>query len=120
MKKLFNSNPKYLYVGNEEAYKGFLYSELSSPYKEGEEWKLDGEQPAIFMMSRERHEQIDSRQKSFVKVDFGSLSDLDNVSILGEDNEEISDLDSFKDGLGGIIWEGSLSERDKQFKKLGK
>lgn len=107
MKKLFNSHPKYLYVGPDKSLNGLFFSELSNPYKEGEEWKSGDEEPMVYMMTRERHEQTDSRQSLLPKVDFGALVDLDYA--------EIEDI-----GVGGYIWSGTKEQRDKQFKKLGK
>ena len=107
MKKLFNSHPKYLYTGPDKQYNGLFYSELTSPYKEGEEWKSGEDEPMVYMMSRERHEQTDSRQSSLPTVSFGALSEMDSVEI--EDHP-----------IGALSWAGTLKERDEQFKKLGK
>lgn len=107
MKRLFNSHPKYLYVGPDKHLNGLFFSELSNPYKEGEEWKSGDDELMIHMMTRERHEQTESRQSLLPKVDFGALSDLNHAKI-----EDI--------GVGGFVWMGTTKERDEQFKKLGK
>lgn len=107
MKKLFNSYTKYLYVGPDKHLNGLFFSELTNPYKEGDEWKSGDEERMVYMMTRERHEQMESRQNLLPKVDFGALSDLDYA--------EIEDI-----GVGGFIWSGTEAERNKQFKKLGK
>src|SRR6478736_5018430 len=104
--KLFNGKTKWLYVGPEKEFNGLFYSELEAPYKEGEEWKSGDDEPLVYMMTRERHEQIESRQPALVEVNLGSLEDIEDVTI-GEE------------GWGGILWQGTKEDRNKHFKKLG-
>lgn len=105
--KLFNGKTKWLYVGPEKQFNGLFYSELENPYKEDEDWKSGDDEYLVYMMSRERHEQTDSRQFLLPKVSFGAMSEIDTVEV--EDHP-----------IGGLIWQGTVEDRNKHFKKLGK
>jgi hypothetical protein len=117
-----NKRPKFIYRGPNEAAHNVIFELLSSPDREGDEWK-NGEEKVVYLWSLDRYVQPDNAKEKLCYYRMGGLDEdvivnaylpeVDLSKKMGESGE----ADSI---AGGFICMETPEDFEKYYHKIGK